>query len=169
LPIFFGAVYVGYPLSERKKDKSAHKISTPEKTIKFIEDFFIPKSTYDYYTIKIIHYMYRNGLVHLYQPKSVKLRGNKKITWFIYRGKSFMKEIEINTDIGVIKFTNVNHLKLMGHPINKRLIYLPISIDCLYLDFENALKAYRDKLQKTKYLQRNWRTAVNAIIKPQWM
>lgn len=166
---FLGAVYSGYPLSERKKDKDAVRISTSSKTIRFIEDFFTPKDTYDHYSIKIIHFMYRNGLVHLYQPKCVKLRGNKEIKWFIYRGKRQLSELRVNSDFGMLVFKNVSHMKLLSHPQDKHKIYLPICIDSLYEDFENAIKLYCDRLLKTKCLQGNWRTAVNAISRPQWM
>ena len=77
-----------------------------------------------------------------------------------------MDEIKIGTDRGERTFKNINHLQVLFDKNNRNHNYLVISIDCLYKDFEEAIKRYRYKLANTKYLQRNWRTAVNAICKP---
>jgi len=163
---FLGAVYTGYPLSERKKDKKGRKIATSDKAIKFIIEFFEPKEAYKKDVVTKLYYMYRHGLVHLYQPKILKLSTRKRLAWFFYRGKRHMDEIKIGTDRGERVFKNINHLQVLFDKNNRNYNYLVIIIDCLYKDFEEAIKRYKHKLANTKYLQRNWRTAVNAICKP---
>jgi len=163
---FLRAVYTGYSLSERKKDKKGRKIATSDKTIEFITKFFEPKKTYERDIVTKLYYMYRHGLVHLYQPKILKLSTRKRLSWFFYRGKRHIDKIKIGTDGGERVFKNINHLQVLFDKNNKNHSYLVISIDCLYGDFEEAISRYRNKLATTKYLQRNWRTAVNAMCKP---
>ena len=163
---FLGAVYTGYPLSERKRDKEGKKIATSDKAIEFIIKFFMPREIYNKDVVTKLYCMYRHGLVHLYQPRILKLSTRKRLAWFFYRGKRHMDEIKIGTDKGGRVFKNINHLQILFSESDKNHNHLVISIDCLYKDFEEAVKRYRDKLVNTKYLQRNWRTAVNAICKP---
>ena len=162
---FLGALYAGYPLSERRVDTKGVKIATSDKAVNFIVDFFEPKETYQRSIVTQLYNMYRHGLVHLYQPKILKLSSKTRLAWFFYRGKRNMVQIKIDTDSGEKVFNNVTHLQILNSN-NKNVRYLVISIDCLYEDFENAITRYRTKLIKTKYLQNNWRTAVNAICKP---
>lgn len=162
---FLGAVYCGYPLKERKTDKKGQRIATSTKAIEFITSFFDPKPTYNPYVVAKLHDMYRNGLVHLYQPKILKFAGGQ-LQWFCYKGNRHMKIIPVDTNNGKVIFKNVSHLKIMLSAFQKKKYYLPISIYCLYEDFEKAVLNYRRKLLNTKTLQRNWRTTVNAICKP---
>jgi hypothetical protein len=163
---FLGAAYSGYPLQERKLDKNGQKISTSLKAIKFITDFFEPKNIYNHKVVTKLYSMYRHGLVHLYQPRILKLNTRKRLVWFFYRGKRNVSSIKIGTDKGQKIFRNVTHLQILTDTDNKNYKYLVISINCLYEDFEDAIKKYRNKLVNTKYLQKNWRTTVNAILKP---
>ena len=163
---FLGAVFSGYHLAERKKDKKGQQIATSHKAIKFVTTFFSPKSEYSFNTVTKLYDMYRNGLVHLYQPKILKLNSNSRLQWFFYKGNRHKDKIKVDSDKGKITFRNINHLQIVSNDPNKKKFYLPVSIDCLYSDFEAAVQEYRDRLNKTKYLQRNWRTAVNAVCKP---
>lgn len=163
---FFGATYSGYPFSERKSDKKGARIATSRKAIKFIESFFEPEKTYTKEATTTLYNMYRHGLVHLYQPRALKYNTRRVLQWFFYKGGRLKKSIEVDTPKGKIKFKNVKHLEIIFDSRYKNYYYFPISIDCLYNDFVDAAKKYRDKLKKTKYLQTNWRTAVNAICKP---
>lgn len=159
---FLGAVYAGYPLLEERNDKRGEKIATSKKAIKFITTFFEPEETYQQDIVTKLYKMYRHGLVHLYQPKILKLSSRKRLKWFFYRGGRHKEEIKM----GEIVFKDINHLQIYIDENNRKYSYLAISIDCLYKDFEEAIKRYRNKLANTKDLQRNWRTAVNAICKP---
>lgn len=163
---FLGAVYNGYPLSESTQDKHGYRIATTNKAIRFILKFFKPINTYQTGVVSQLYDMYRHGLVHLYQPKILKLNNNKRLLWFFYRGKRFDKKINAGTDIGNLVFLNVEHLKVINNGPNKKLYYLPICVDSLYEDFETAVQTYREKLKNTRTLQVKWRTTVNAICKP---
>ncbi len=164
---FLGATHSGYHLSERREDPRGDRIATSKKAINFITTFFEPKQTYQPQAVTNLYTIYRHGLVHLYQPKFLKLKNKKVLRWFFYKGKRNYRKIDIDSDKGKISFHNVEHLKvILSDPKFPRNCYLPISIDALYEDFEKATQAYRNKLSKTKYLQTNWRTTVNAICKP---
>lgn len=163
---FLGAVYSGYPLSERKKDKKGKKIATPNKAKNFITTFFKPKQTYKEDTVNKLYDMYRHGLVHLYQPRILKLNSKSRLQWALYRGNRHQDKLTFGSNKGKVTFYNVNHLQIIPKDPHERNYYLVICIDSLYEDFENAVKEYRDKLKSTKFLQRNWRTTVNAICKP---
>lgn len=162
---FLGAVYCGYPKKESIVDKRGQKIASAKKAIKFITDFFEPKITYHDYIVKKLYDMYRNGLVHLYQPKILKFCGGK-LQWFCYKGSRHINKISMDTNNGKVIFNKVNHLQIMSSSPQSGNYYLPISIYCLYDDFEKAVISYRDKLARSKKLQLNWRTTVNAICNP---
>lgn len=164
---FLGAVYSGYhlPWKDRKKDKDGRKIATTEKAIKFITTFFKPKQTYNKAVVSKLYRMYRHGLVHLYQPRILKLNSKSRLQWGLYRGSRHQDKITFGSDKGKVTFFNINHLEIVPKKSGEQNYWLMICIDSLYEDFEVAVKRYRDKLGKTRYLQANWRTAVNAICK----
>lgn len=162
---FLGAVYSGYPLKERITDKKGKNIATPEKAKKFITSFFKPKDIYTKDIVDKLYEMYRNGLVHLYQPKILRFGTKGKISWALYRGNSYQSEIKLPSNNGLVVFKDIRHLQIVPNKSNQ-LNYLLICIDSLYNDFEQAILTYRNRLSKTKSLQRKWRTAVNAICKP---
>ncbi len=166
---FLGAAYWGYPLSERKppRPKKPMQIARSEKAIKFITTFFEPKQTYQLSLVEKLHNMYRHGLVHLYQPKILKYINNSTLEWFFYKGKRIWLRKSADTNQGKIVFKKIDHLKIIPRGTSRKRYHLAVCIDALYEDFENAVLKYRDKLSKTKSLQRKWRTTVNAICKPQ--
>ena len=165
---FLGAVYSGYSRIEKIQDikNQRERIATTRKAKKFIASFFEPKNLYHKTAIDYLYDIYRHGLVHLYQPRVLKYNSKKALQWFFYRGsKRFSKTMSIDTPLGKKAFKNVGHLQVLKNP-NFKHYYFPIGIDCLYEDFINAVESYKNKLRNTKILQRNWRTAVNAICKP---
>lgn len=135
---FLGAVFSGYPLSERKKDKKGQRIATSNKAIKYITTFFEPKQTYKQDVVTKLYNMYRHGLVHLYQPKFLKLNSKKVLKWFFYKGKRYWNKIIMDSDQGKKVFNNLDHLKIICGDPNKKTYHLPICIDALYEDFEKA-------------------------------
>lgn len=163
---FLGAVYSGYPYAERKNDKKGRKIASSEKAIKFITTFFEPKQTYQSDIVEKLYSMYRHGLVHLYQPKILRYKNQSTLEWFFYKGAKTRRKISIDTNQGKVIFRNVDHLKIIPRDMSKKRYHLTVCINTLYEDFEKAVETYRNKLETTKYLQRNWRTTVNAICKP---
>lgn len=163
---FLGAVSAGYPLTERKKDPNGQHIAGTKKAINFILNFFEPNKTYQKGVVENLYNMYRHGLVHLYQPRILKLSNRTKLMWFFYKGKRQNKSLTVDTSMGKITFKDVEHLQVITSDRLGGRKYLAVSINCLYDDFEKAVIKYRNKLQNTIYLQRNWRTTVNAICKP---
>lgn len=165
---FLGAVYSGYPRSERIKDQKdgRERIASSKKAIKFIRAFFKPKSLYRKNVVVKLHTMYRHGLVHLYQPRILAYKNNSTLEWFIYKGKRNQTQMSVNTNQGKIAVKNVNHFNIIQISRNKKQYHLAICIDALYEDFKQATIEYRDKLKNNKYLQTNWRTAVNALCTP---
>ena len=165
---FLGAVYSGYSKSERDHDKrdSLERISKTIKAKKFISTFFKPRNVYHATAVDQLYDIYRHGLVHLYQPRVLRYNSKKALQWFFYRGqKRFYKRMSIDTPQGKKVFKDVAYLQVLKNS-NLKYYYFPIGIDCLYEDFVNAVKLYRDKLSNTKSLQRRWHTTVNAICKP---
>jgi hypothetical protein len=157
---FLGAVYCGYNQEEQAKDVEGRKISVGGKARKFILDFFEPNFEYTSPIVDLFYDMYRNGLVHLYQPKILKYKGGT-LQWCIYKGKRNLNELILNK----VVFKNVSHMQIVPDE-PKETNYLLICIDSLYEDFEKALTTYRDQLSQSEKLQQNWRETVNAISQP---
>ncbi len=158
---FLGVVYWGHPKAKYEKGKN---LAREEKALKFITTFFKPKLTYGNDKSKILYNMYRHGLVHLYQPKFLKLSNGSILKWFFYRGNRQMKSMSVNTNDGKKSFKNVEHLKIIW--VEPGRGYLPICVDALYSDFVEAVLGYKKRLAGSATLQRKWRIAVNAILKP---
>lgn len=162
---FLGAVYCGYSRKDRFKDSKGKNISTSSKAKTFIKDFFKPKNTYQDDIVNKLYFMYRHGLVHLYQPKYVKLGNKKVLLWFFYKGNRYQNTMSVDSNNGKRYFNNVDHLKVVPDGTSNKYYYLPICIDALYSDFELAVREYKNKLNYKKY-QVRWRSVVNAICKP---
>lgn len=163
---FLGAVYCGYPLAERKVDKNGLHISKSEKAVKFILKYFAPKATYNKNTVQQLYTMYRHGLVHLYQPRYLRLSNKKVLKWFFYRGNRHLSRLPLDTDSGRVVVNNVKHLEIINIGARKNLFHLPICVDALCEDFMQAIETYKTDVAAKKTLQRKWRTTVNAICKP---
>jgi len=164
---FLGAVYSGYPRSERKRDEKEKKerISTTKKAKRFIAAFFKPKSTYRRDTVNKLYDMYRHGLVHLYQPRTLQYKKGS-LEWFVYKGKRYQAKMIVSTNKGEIIIKDVDHLKIIQFAPDKNRYHLAICIDALYDDFKQATIDYKNKLVQAKHLQSNWRATVDAICKP---
>ena len=163
---FLGAAFSGYPHSKALLDPKGKNIAETRTAEVFINSFFKPKNVYESDIVQILYDMYRHGLVHLYQPKIYKLGKRKTLKWFFYKGNSRRRWIKVDVDFGrKLTFKNVDHLKITKRE-KSYSYYLPINIDRLYNDFENAVIQYRDRLKKSKQLQENWRSTVNTICEP---
>lgn len=104
--------------------------------------------------------MYRHGLVHLYQPKQLRLSDEKILQWLSYKGGR-TGDIEIRKG-WVIK--NASHLSEIS---DTGASFLPVSIRCLYNDLLTAVDLYLKKLKDSKELQDNWVSAANEIAEPE--
>ena len=112
---------------------------------------------------ELMYSMYRHGLVHLYQPKSLSLKDGVELRWMVYKGQRDEHEEEI----AGLKFPNVRHLSKIKHPKEKGIYYLAISITCLYYDLITAVDLYTKKLELDKDLQTKWVLTANAISEPE--
>lgn len=75
---FLGALYCGYTPEERKQKQD---VGPSSKALQFIENVLGDiDPAYKSLEGKYFYEMYRHGLVHLYQPKSLKLRNGKNLS-----------------------------------------------------------------------------------------
>ena len=103
--------------------------------------------------------MYRHGLVHLYQPKELRLKDSRVLSWCPHKGGR-VSDIGANNN-RIIK--NARHLSLLED--SGRLL-LPVSIKCLYSDLLSSLDIYKEKLKNSNELQSRWVSAANQICEP---
>ena len=165
---FLGSLYVGY---DEKKDskfiKSEGKkrlISKPGQAIMFIKDFMGEKID-QFYKIngEVLYKMYRNGLVHLYQPKSFRRQNGNELRWFAYKGPR-EKHLEKTEENGkIIEIKDVRHVAIIPHPEKSHVEYLAVSVNCLYYDLIQAIDIYLAMLEQDKALQAKFISTANAI------
>lgn len=166
---FLGALYCGYSEKEKKDDLKKHKrmwISKTEKVEKFIIEFLGNEIDSKYREHgKVFYQMYRHGLVHLYQPKTIKQKDGRLLKWAIYKGGRESHPEQFGTQEGKFTIPNARHLDLVVDPRNKNEDLLTISITCLYKDLLTAVDKFYKKIEENKNGELNkWREAANAIL-----
>lgn len=160
---FLGALYCGYTPEARRLKQD---IGPSSKALKFIKDVLGDiDPAYKSLEGEYFYEMYRHGLVHLYQPKSLKLGNGKLLKWMIYKGGR-----EFHTEVFYIaskKYTvqNVKHLGILHDPINNGSDYLAISITCLYKDLLTSIDSFYERIKDDKELLKKWLQTANAISK----
>lgn len=165
---FLGSLYKGYDETQdpdfKKSKGKRRKISYSSNAVKFIEDVMGEKID-PYYKLngEKLFRMYRHGLVHLYQPKTLLLHNGNELVWFVYKG-SREKHDEM---IDGIKYSEVRHMGIIPHPKKKKVECLTISINCLYYDLIQAIDIYLTILKQDKTLQAKFISTANAIRKPE--
>ena len=161
---FLGAAYTGYNGTECYFN-GAKKISTSEKTLKFIAE--VLGSLHQEYSEngKFLYAMYRHGLVHLYQPRTIKLDGGKVLIWAAYKGER-IGEVHLNSDNGSVK-VEVSHLKIADDPRDGNFCLLPVSINCLHEDLLAAIDKYLELLKRDGDVLDKWQSVANAISEPE--
>lgn len=160
---FLGATYCGF---NRRKDRD---ISMSWKAEKFIHDILgLIDRRYKKNGNKLYE-MYRHGLVHLYQPKSlIQVRRQKrKLSWLVYKGGRDWHDEEINDSRRKFK-VKVRHMEIIIDPRNTKKDLLAISITCLYKDLLTAIDLYSKRIEqdKTKKLLNNWWNTTKGVLKP---
>lgn len=160
---FLGAVYCGYDGTSTYKN-GAKKIALPQKTLKFIEEVLVKIDPKYAENGKYLYAMYRHGLVHLYQPRTVKLGDGNVLNWAAYKGGRESK-IPFQSDGGSIEL-NVRHLEIAEADGSK---FLPVSINCLYADLLTAIDKYWELLEGSggADLLKNWISTANAVSEPE--
>jgi len=164
---FLGALYYGYSPDEKKKKSD---IGPSWKALEFMKN--IMSDVDPIYKSKEAEYfyeMYRHGLIHLYQPKTLKLKGRRKLNWFLYKGGRNSHTETINDEYGNrFKIPNVSHLRVLTYSFggNPNKDFLSISITCLYKDLLTSIDIFYNKIEKDKVLLKHWRQTANAISEP---
>jgi len=163
---FLGALYKGYN-GRDKYPNGAKKIATPKKSISFIEDILGTIDSMYRENGKYLYTMYRNGLVHLYQPRTIKLQNDRVLKWAAYKGARERATINFKTDSGDFSIQNVRHLGISVDPSHKVSDFLTVSITCLYKDLLTAVDKYYELLEGGQSLVQLWCTTANAILTPE--
>jgi hypothetical protein len=113
--------------------------------------------------------IYRNGLMHSYQPKTLENR-DQKISWLTY------KDLRANPNLQRHFYCNRTsdltydhyHLKLT-HLVPQKLrnsIWIqPISIVCLYGDLILAIERYEHIIAGDSRLEENFRNTANELLR----
>lgn len=164
---FLASVYVGFDeqrdVDKRKNKPDIIKISSPWKMVKFIKEIIGEHIDENYSeSADYLVEMYRHGLVHLYQPKELKLGNNKILSWMPYKG-----ERENATVTADKTYENVTHLKIYeSNKFEDGKVRLPVSTKCLYYDLIRSIDIYTDLLSNDNNLVENWNSAVNGIVEP---
>lgn len=162
---FLGALYFGFDsikdVESRKRGKvrQIRRIAKPEKALSFIEE--ILGSLDENYKVngKYLIEMYRNGLVHLYQPKELILKGGKILKWLPYKGPR-TNDIIVNHKWIIKGATHLHIIEDRGQS------FLPVSIKCLYDDLMTSIDVYVSKLRDQDKLQKNFISCANEICTP---
>lgn len=166
---FFGAVYCGYDGKERYSN-GAKKIAKTENTLKFMKEVLGKEIDQSYSRNgKYMYIMYRHGLVHLYQPKTIKLKNGRILKWAAYKGERERATISFRSEDREITIPNVRHLGITSNPLDKNSNFLTVSITCLYKDLLSGIDTYYHLLEQDKKggLLKNWITVANAIVDPE--
>ncbi len=166
---FLGALYCGYDKKEKNEDLKKYKrmrISKSEKVEKFISEFFGSEIDPKYRENgKVFYQMYRHGLVHLYQPKTIKQKAGRILSWAIYKGGRESHPEAFDTQEGKFIIPNARHLDIVVDPRNQNCDLLTISITCLYKDLLTVIDRFYQKVNENKKNELGkWREATNAIL-----
>ncbi len=164
---FLGALSAGYN-GKDKYPNGAKKIATPKKTIQFIEDLLGKVDSQYSQNGKHLYAMYRHGLVHLYQPRTIKQKNGRVLKWAAYKGSREHASINFKTDSGEFLIQDVRHLGISEDPSDKSSDFLTISITCLYKDLLTVIdNLYQKTIENKSDNLKNWRETANAILEPE--
>lgn len=162
---FLGALYCGYDGKTNKKT-GRMIISEPWKAVKFIEEILGDVDQKYRENGEILFNMYRHGLVHLYQPRTVRQQNGRELKWAIYKGARERANVNFKTDEREFTIPDARHLGISTNPSDKKSDLLTISITCLYKDLLSAIdKYYFELLEKDEKWLKNWQSTANAISK----
>lgn len=160
---FLGALYSGFDpkkdITHRKDGKVIKKIAKSGKALRFIKEILGEIDQNYRVNGKYLIEMYRNGLVHLYQPKELEIEGGRILSWLPYKGPR-TGDILVS-DNRIIR--GASHLLIVE---NMGQHFLPVSIKCLYDDLLTAIDLYMGKLRNEKILEERFISTANEIRTP---
>lgn len=159
---FLGALFCGYT---GKKKFGRMEISESWKATQFITTVFGEFDDIYRQNGEVLYYMYRHGLVHLYQPKVIRQQSGRVLKWAIYKGQRETHSEEFDTQEGTFTIPNARHLSIVVDPRDTNSDLLTISINCLHQDLLTSIDNFLGKLQANENNTLNkWRETANAIL-----
>lgn len=163
---FLGTLYSGY--SGKKTKKGRMIVSEPWKIKKFITDILGEVDLKYRENGELLHDMYRHGLVHLYQPKTIKQKNGRILKWAIYKGQRESHPEGFDTQVGKFIIPNAKHLDIVVDPLDNNSDFLTISITCLYKDLLTIIDRFYQIIENNKNGEiKKWRESANAILEPE--
>jgi hypothetical protein len=161
---YLGALYCGWNPTQ-KWNNGRPKFTAGWKSIKYLKEIF--GEVFPDYRVRaeLLWEMYRNGTVHLVEPKVLK-NGPSTIHWNIFKGALNQRMIDTGRGGSIIQ-RYVSHL--VPIQLSPNDWELPLGICCLYQDLENSLDKYANHIQTetTPILESNFRSAMDEIAKPE--
>lgn len=150
---YLGALYEGYHGEPSRKGRKVIAQSNYAKN--FIKEVLGKVDPlYEKYG-DFLYEMYRNGTVHLYQPKTVINSQTKEtLSWVTYKGPR-------NTDTQ--KYGVVYHMQPKKMDNTTQWI-LPISINCLFDDLVASIDHFKEMLMDDSDLVEKWKSTANVLI-----
>lgn len=156
---YLGALYCGWKSTECTRS-GRPRFTASSKAIRYLEEIF--GQVFGEYRVrgKLLWEIYRNGTVHLNEPKVLK-NGANTIKWYLFKG-NLTERMHVRTGIG-----QVSHLIPVPSPGHPNDWFLPVGISCLYQDLQDSLNKYADLIQTNPTLEDAFRSAMNEIVKPE--
>lgn len=118
----------------------------------------------------ILWEIYRNGLTHSYQPKTLE-NEDQKISWLTYKEMGI--RLNLRRPIHYKRTSEIiqDHYRLsVTHLLPQKMhdyIWIqPISIVCLYGDLLAAIEKYEYLIAQYPKLAENFRNAANELLRP---
>lgn len=164
---FLGALYSGYN-GRDKYPNGAKKIASSKKSIMFIKKILGEVDDMYSQNGKYLYAMYRHGLVHLYQPRTIKQKNGRILMWAPYKGARERATINFRTDVREFSIQNVRHMGISENPSDKSSDLLTVSIICLYKDLLTVIDNFYLRVEGNKNDElKKWRETANAILEPE--
>jgi len=150
---YLSALYEGY---HGETDRKGRKVIAKSKYAKnFIKKVLSKVNPLYAKYGDFLYEMYRNGTVHLYQPKTfINMQTREMLSWVIYKGSR-------NADTQ--EYGRVCHMQPQKRDNTARWI-LPISINCLFDDLVASIDNFKEMLRANSNLVTKWKSTANALL-----
>lgn len=162
---FLSALYSGYDGKDTYRN-GAMKISKPENVKKFMDEVLIKIDPMYKENGKYLYAMYRHGLIHLYQPRTIKLKNGRLLKWAAYKGSRERAKEVFKSDKETFA-VEVRHLGIITDPRDESSDLLTVSINCLFKDLLSVIDLYKNLLEQDQNLIQRWQSAANFIDEPE--
>lgn len=162
---FLSALYSGYDGKDKYRN-GAMKISKSTNVKQFMDEVLGKIDPIYKENGKYLYAMYRHGLVHLYQPRTIKLKNGRLLKWAAYKGgRERVKEV-FKSDKEIFT-AEIKHLGIITDPRDSSSDLLTVSINCLYKDLLSVIDLYKSLLEQDRNLVDRWQSTANFITEPE--